>query len=219
MSHPSVGPQQTHGFTRRNRDSGPDLPPPGARDSPRRPGLSRGADRRTARLPQRRIRGVGVARLCLAVQRLAASPPPPSHRRLRLGPARPVEQLNEHSIMLEAIGSPETPAPVAVFAALLTPGSLRDGEVQEVVLPSGAELVRLDLQLTANAPAASYTARLTRQRETLLEQRGLSAHVEANTPVLSVVLRSSLLTAGTYRLYLTTSGPQPESVSYYFRIR
>jgi len=112
-----------------------------------------------------------------------------------------------------------SPAPVAVFAALLTPGSLRDGEVQEVVLPSGAELVRLDLQLTANAPAASYTARLTRQRETLLEQRGLSAHVEANTPVLSVVLRSSLLTAGTYRLHLTTSGPQPESVSYYFRIR
>ena len=112
-----------------------------------------------------------------------------------------------------------SPAPVAVFAALLTPGSLRDGEMQEVVLPPGAELVRLDLQLTGNPPAVPYTARLTRQRETLLEQGGLSAHTEANTPVLSVVLRSSLLTAGTYRLYLTTSGPQPESVSYYFRIR
>ena len=29
----------------------------------------------------------------------------------RLGPARPVEQLNEHLIMLEAIGSPEVPSP------------------------------------------------------------------------------------------------------------
>jgi ribose transport system ATP-binding protein len=38
----------------------------------------------------------------------------------RLGPAKPVEQLNEHLIMLEAIGSPEVPSPCA-------PGSLPVG--------------------------------------------------------------------------------------------
>jgi ribose transport system ATP-binding protein len=38
----------------------------------------------------------------------------------RLGPARPVKELNEHLIMLEAIGSPEVPTPCA-------PGSLPVG--------------------------------------------------------------------------------------------
>ena len=37
----------------------------------------------------------------------------------RLGPARPVEELNEHVIMLEAIGSAETPSPVVESSSVV----------------------------------------------------------------------------------------------------
>ncbi len=119
----------------------------------------------------------------------------------------------------EVVSAPvATPAtqPAPVFAALLSPGGLRDGEMPEVVLPPNAASVRLDLLL--EDVKGSYSVQLVRQRDVVLEQGGLEAHVDGSTPVLSVSVPSSMLTAGQYRLSASPVGGRG-ALTYNFRVR
>jgi hypothetical protein len=110
-----------------------------------------------------------------------------------------------------------SPAP-PVFAALLSPGGLRDGEVQQVTLPPGAPMVRFDLQLPNDPPAQSYALRLMRNRETIVQQTDITPHSEAGAEILSAVFNSNDLAAGSYRIsVLPNNTPQP--LDYTFQIR
>jgi hypothetical protein len=112
--------------------------------------------------------------------------------------------------------------PIPVFAALLAPGGVRDGEMQEVVAPAGAQLVRIDLQLEGTETPGNYSVQWFRQRERVFEEHAVSGHVEAGVPVLSVVVSPDVLTAGVHRISVTPmapSGHPSEALSYYFRVR
>jgi hypothetical protein len=109
------------------------------------------------------------------------------------------------------------PKPVPAFAALLSPGALRGGDVQQVKLPPQAAAVRFDLLLEAPSAAPSYSVHLEKQRQTILDQPDLLAHTEGSTLLVSVVLETATLTPGTYRLYLTA--PQQPRLTYSVQIR
>ena len=120
---------------------------------------------------------------------------------------------------LQAVRRAEAAASAAVFAALLTPGGLRDGGVQEVKLPPGADLVRLDLQLESNDAAGRYGVRMARDRQAFLIQENVPVHREAGLAILSVEVPATALPAGLYSFSVTEGNANNATTFYHFKIR
>ncbi len=136
-------------------------------------------------------------------------------------PLPPADQarLPEASGQAPPVPAPKAAAtlPIPAFAALLTPGGLRDGETQEVTLPPNAPLVRLDLELDGPPAVATYSIRLTGGGKVLVEQDKVVSHIEQTMPLLSVVLERSVLRGGTYRIDVDGSGQARQT--YRFQVR
>jgi hypothetical protein len=107
-----------------------------------------------------------------------------------------------------------SPAPV-VFSFLLTPGATRGTEqIKRLTIPSGTELVQLQLDLEGDRhPRYSATLKTTSGAQ-VWEQAGLNPQPDG-----SILCRvpAAVFKSGSYELALTaTSGRSPEVVAYYY---
>ena len=110
----------------------------------------------------------------------------------------------------------QPPSAPVVFSALLTPGTTRGGgAIKRLAIPSGTDLVQLQLDLEGDHhPVYAATLKTTSGTQ-VWEQAGLNAQSDG-----SILCRvpDTVFKSGSYELALTAtaSGRSPEVVAYYY---
>jgi len=110
----------------------------------------------------------------------------------------------------------QPPSAPVVFSVLLTPGTTRGGgEIKRLAIPSGTDLVQLQLDLEGDhQPVYAATLKTTSGTQ-VWEQAGLNA--QSGGSILCRV-PDTVFKSGSYELALTAtaSGRSPEVVAYYY---